>query len=50
MQPQQLVLVPAWTSQGLSEDEIAARRAQGLGNTMPVKTTVLMFRLRREYL
>jgi len=48
MQPQQLAQVPALTSQGLSEDEVAARRAQGLGNTMPVKTSRSYVQIARE--
>ncbi len=48
MQPQQLAQVPALTSQGLSEDEVAVRRAQGLGNTMPVKTSRSYVQIARE--
>src|SRR2546428_106772 len=48
MQPQQLAQVPALTSQVLSEDEVAARRAQGLGNTMPVKTSRSYVQIARE--
>ena len=48
MQPQRLALVPALTLQGLSEDEVAARRAQGLGNTMPVKTSRSYVQIARE--
>ena len=48
MQPQQLAQMPATTLQGLSEDEVVARRAQGLGNTMPVKTSRSYVQIARE--
>ena len=48
MQPQELENIPASTLQGLSESEVAARRAQGLGNTMPVKTSRSYVQIVRE--
>ena len=48
MQPQELENIPASTLQGLSENEVAARRAQGLGNTMPVKTSRSYVQIVRE--
>jgi cation-transporting ATPase E len=48
MQPRELENITATTLQGLSESEVAARRAQGLGNTMPVKTSRSYVQIVRE--
>jgi cation-transporting P-type ATPase E len=48
MQPQQLTESAASTLHGLSQVEVAARRAQGLGNTMPVKSSRSYAQIVRE--
>ncbi len=48
MQPQQLTETAVSTLRGLSQEEAAARRAQGLGNTMPVKSSRSYAQIVRE--
>src|SRR5438093_60979 len=48
MQPQQLTETAASTLRGLSQEEVAARRAQGLSNTMPVKSSRSYAQIVRE--
>lgn len=48
MQPQQLTESAASTLHGLSQEEVAARRVQGLGNTMPVKSSRSYAQIVRE--
>ena len=48
MQPQQLTESAASTLRGLSQEEAAARRAKGLGNTMPVKSSRSYAQIVRE--
>ncbi|TMB81914.1 MAG: HAD family hydrolase [Chloroflexi bacterium] len=48
MQPQRLTESAASTLRGLSQEEAAARRAKGLGNTMPVKSSRSYAQIVRE--
>ncbi|TMD26471.1 MAG: haloacid dehalogenase, partial [Chloroflexi bacterium] len=48
MQPQQLTETAVSTLRGLSQEEAATRRAQGLGNTMPVKSSRSYAQIVRE--
>ena len=48
MQPQQLTESAASTLRGLSQEEAAARRAKGLGNIMPVKSSRSYAQIVRE--
>lgn len=48
MQPQRLTETAVSTLRGLSQEEVAARRAQGLGNTMPVKSSRSYVQIVRE--
>src|SRR6266566_5442550 len=48
MKPQQFTHLPVSSLQGLTEEEVVARRAQGLGNVMPVKTSRSYAQIVRE--
>jgi cation-transporting P-type ATPase E len=48
MQSQQFMHLSVSPLQGLSEEEVVARRAQGLGNVMPVKTSRSYAQIVRE--